>query len=518
MTLDEIIERILSARRNLTREEVLKRIEDKKKEAEGYFTDEGAARMVASELGVEITHEAFQPEVLINDLVSGLNDVTVTGRVITVYPAKTFTRSDRTQGKVAHLIITDKSGSLKGVLWDEKANLIEEGYVESGQIIKVSHGYVREGFDGRLELHVGKRGEIRVSPSEASPQEYPLVASFLQKIGDVTKGVRKVSVLGVVQGSSPISTFKRRDGSQGKVRRLQLRDETGQISLVLWDDKVDELSDVDVDDCLKVVEGRVKEDFNGRIEIHTRNTTKIEVLKERPDHLKLASEGFVKIRYLKPGIREVDVLARVMHVGDVREFKRKTGETGKLCTLLLKDETGTVRLNLWDDKVALSEQIKSGDIVLVEKAYTRERFEETNLNLGKRGTLTVNPEVAEAEKLPSLDDEKITPVAEVKQVGGPVTLEGTLETAPNVREVTTSRGETVAVASFELADDTGKIRVSAWRNLVEAVVDLLPGTRIRIKNAYVRRGLSDQLELTSRMLTSIEPVSKSETQSAQETL
>ncbi len=518
MTLDEIIERILSARGNLTREEVLKRIEEKKKEAEGYFTDEGAARMVASELGVEVTREAFRPEVLINDLVSGLNDVTITGRVITVYPVKTFTRSDKTAGKVAHLTITDKSGAVKSVLWDEKANLIEEGYIESGQIIKVSHGYVREGFDGRPELHVGRRGEIRVSPPDASSQEYPLVASFLQKIGDVTKETRKVSLLGVVQSRSPVSKFKRRDGSQGKVRRFRLRDDTGQISLVLWDDKVDELSDVEAGDCLKVTEGGVKADSNGRIEIHSRNTTKIEVLKELPDHLKLDSEGFVKIKYLKPDIREVDVLARVTHVGDMREFKRKTGDAGKLCTLLLKDETGTVRLNLWDDNTALSDQIKPGDIVLVERAYTRERFEETNLNLGKRGTLTVNPEVAEAEKLPSLDDEKITPIAEVKEVGGPVTLEGALETAPTVREVTTSRGETVAVASFELTDDTGKIRVSAWRNLVEAVMDLLPGTRIRIRNAYVRRGLSDQLELTSRMLTSIEPVSKSEGQSAQEML
>lgn len=518
MTLDEIIERILSASRDLTREEVLKRIEEKKKEADGYFTDEGAARMVASDLGVEVTREAFRPEVLINDLVSGLNDVTITGRVITVYPVKRFTRSDKTEGKVAHLIITDKSGSLKGVLWDQKANLIEERHIEPGQIIKVAHGYVREGFDGRPELHVGKRGEIRVSPPEAAPQEYPLVASFLQKIGDVDKGTRKASVLGIVQSGSPVSTFKRRDGSQGKVRRLQLRDETGQISLVLWDDKVDELSSVDVGDCLKVEEGGVKEGLYGRIEIHTRSTTKIEVLKERPPHLELPPTGFIKIKYLKPGIREADVLARVMHVGDVREFKRKTGETGKLCSLLLKDETGTVSLNLWDDGTALSEQIKPGDVVQVENAYTRERFEETNLNLGKRGTLTVNPEVAEAEKLPSLDDEKITTIAEVTQVGGPVTLEGTVETAPNVREVTTSRGETVEVASFELADDTGKIRVSAWRKLVEVVVDLLPGTRIKIKNAYARRGLSDQLELTSRMFTSIEPVSKSETEKAQDTL
>jgi len=33
---------------------------------------------------------------------------------------------------------------------------------------------------------------------------------------------------------------------------------------------------------------------------------------------------------------------------------------------------------------------------------------------------------------------------------------------------------------------------------------LAVGTRIKIKNAYVRKGFADQLELTSRTFTSIE--------------
>jgi len=73
-----------------------------------------------------------------------------------------------------------------------------------------------------------------------------------------------------------------------------------------------------------------------------------------------------------------------------------------------------------------------------------------------------------------------------------------------VREVVTSRNEKVAVASFELRDDTGKIVVSAWRKLAEVAKGLAVGTRIRIKNAYARKGLADQLELTSRSFTSID--------------
>jgi len=393
MGLDEVIEQILIARRDLKREEVLNMIEEKKREAGGYFTDEGAARLVASELGVEVFREPFQPEILIRDLVSGLNDVTITGRVITVYPPKTFTRPDRTEGKVAHLLIADNSGTLNAVLWDDKVSLVEDKKIKEGEIIRVSHGYVREGIDGKPELHVGLRGDVLISPPGIVDQEYPPPAHFLQKIGEVTKKHAKASILGTVQRINPVSTFERRDGTQGKVRRIQLRDKTGQITLVLWNDKVDELGDIKTGDHLKIVDGRVKENVDGRLEIHTKNATKIEIL------------------------------------------------------------TGA---------------------------------------------------------LPPYEKETIK-IMEIKEEGGPVTVEGILETVPEIREVTTTRGEKVFVASFELGDDTGKIRVSLWRRLVDIIKDLTVGNRIKISNAYVKKGFSDQLELTSRILTSVEIKSKEET-------
>jgi replication factor A1 len=285
MSFNEVIEQILSSRLALTREEVLNMIDKKKREAMGFFTNEVAARLVASELGLEIRHEPFQSEVLVRDLVSGLRDVTVTGRVIAVYPPKTFTRSDWTEGRVANLLIADKTGTLKVVLWDKKASLVEAGNVEQEQIVRVSHGYVREGRSGKLELHVGLRGSIQTLPADALENEY---------------------------------------------------------------------------------------------------------------------------------------------------------------------------------------------------ASTNDFHEETKK------------------------------VAEVKKEDGPITVEGTVITTPITRDVVISQGETVAVSSFELEDDTGKILVSAWRTLVNIVKNLTPGTWIKIKNAYVRKGFSDQLELTSRAVTSIEIPSKLE--------
>ena len=277
MSLEDVVKRILLLRPNLSRKEVLKRIEEKKKEVEGYLTDETAARIVATELGVEIPREVFKTEILIKDVVSGLNDVTVTGRIITVHSPQTFTRSDMTKGTVVHLLIADKTGMIRVVLWNNKTSLLETRKLVQEQVIKVSHGYVREGLDGKPELHLGLRGEIQVSPSNVEESDYPKITSFVKKIAEIRKKTR-ASVLGIVQQIYPMSTFERSNGSQGKVMRLQLSDGTGQITTVFWNKKVDELGDVKRGDSLQILNGRVKEGLNGQLELHVEKSTQIKLL------------------------------------------------------------------------------------------------------------------------------------------------------------------------------------------------------------------------------------------------
>jgi len=395
--LEQIVQRILLTRRDLTREHVLKLIYEKKRSAEDYLLDEVAARIVASELGVDIPHEeeSFKPEISIGDLVSGLNDVTLTARVIIVYPIQTFSKPDLTEGKVARLLLADKSGSLRLVLWNDKISLVEANKVKQGRIIRVLHGYLREGLDGKLELHVGQRGDVQVSPQDVVESDYPSIEQFIDKIGNLTQKSKKASVLGAVCDVYPMSEFKRKDGSSGKVRRLRLRDETGEVSLVFWNEKVDELGEVKRDDQLRIMNARVKTQPDGQIELHVENATQIEKL-----------------------------------VGQA----------------------------LTTPKVVPSEAARK--------------------------------------------------IADLKEEGGPFTIEATVATALSVREVTTEQKEKVLVASFDLADDTGKIRVSLWRKHAELGKELSVGTRIKIKNVYTKRGFSNLLEIVSRTSTTIEVVSK----------
>lgn len=162
MVLEETVKQILSFCSDIKREEIIEMIENKKTGACDFLTDETAARIVASELGVKTLQKNFQLKIRIQDLVSGLNDVTISGQVISIYPSKTFTRRDWTEGKLASILVSDNSGTLRVVLWDNKTEIVDRGKIQREQKIRISHGYVREGLDGKPELHLGDKGNIKI--------------------------------------------------------------------------------------------------------------------------------------------------------------------------------------------------------------------------------------------------------------------------------------------------------------------------------------------------------------------
>jgi ssDNA-binding replication factor A large subunit len=82
-----------------------------------------------------------------------------------------------------------------------------------------------------------------------------------------------------------------------------------------------------------------------------------------------------------------------------------------------------------------------------------------------------------------------------------VNVEGVVSTVPERKEVTTSKGETVKLTVFELKDDSGVVRVSAWRQHAEALNGIKIGDKLLFENAYVKKGFWDKMELTTQAAT-----------------
>jgi len=504
---ERIIETILTQRRDLTREKLLSLIEDKKKRAGDLLSDEGATRLVAQDLLVEMEAKRMT-EIRIVDLVTGLNDVTIIGRVMVVWPAQEFRKSDGSTGKILRFLLADRTGKIHCAAWNAKAERLEQEGLIQGKVVKVAHGYTREGLAGSVELHCGDRSDVIISPPEVRDEDYPKFEESFVNIAGITLDKKEVNVIGVVKSEPKLFTFQRQNGG-GYVLRIRIADRTGNIAVVIWNEKVGEIREIKRDDVLQVINGKVKKDLSGFPEIHVDKRSKIEIFKERPTYLQVPASKFTKIAALKTTMRGIDLLVRVVRVGEQRELKRTTGETTRVGRLLANDDTGLTRISLWDEHAKLLERVREGDVLLMEDASTRERAGEVSINVGKTASVTVNPQIEDVEKLAP---PKVTRIKDLPQTSGMVIVEGTLTETPILREVLSEGVEKIEVASSRVRDETGEARVSLWRALARQVVEIPSKMRVRLVGVRFRVGTDGEVELSSDPLTTLEIMAKPEDQ------
>jgi len=158
MSFDDIVKLIIE-KTSLSREEVLKQIREKYEELSGLITEEGAAYIVARNLGINL------PSVVrglqMKNIVPGLRNVNTIGRVFKISPIIEFDRQTGERGKVVNLFIGDDTGYIKLPLWNEQVSIVSDGRIELGDVVQIVNGLAREGLFGDIELSLGKYGSIR---------------------------------------------------------------------------------------------------------------------------------------------------------------------------------------------------------------------------------------------------------------------------------------------------------------------------------------------------------------------
>lgn len=95
----------------------------------------------------------------------------------------------------------------------------------------------------------------------------------------------------------------------------------------------------------------------------------------------------MKIKDLRDNQRNITIEAKVADKSETREVtSRFKDETYKVATAVIEDETGTIKLTLWNEQI---EQVNVGNTVKVENGYVTSFRGEIQLNIGKYGKLTV---------------------------------------------------------------------------------------------------------------------------------
>src|SRR3989338_8932513 len=96
------------------------RIEKKMKQLSGLISKEGAAHIVANELGAKI-FEQLSGRLQIKNILTGMRDVETVGKVLQVGDTREFMRGDALS-KVASILIGDETGTIRAVLWGSQAD------------------------------------------------------------------------------------------------------------------------------------------------------------------------------------------------------------------------------------------------------------------------------------------------------------------------------------------------------------------------------------------------------------
>ncbi len=149
---EQLLERISRAS-ELSVSDIERRVEAKRAKLSGLVSKEGAAQIVAAELGINFEKQ----KVKINELMSGKR-ANFSGKIIKLFPVREFKKENR-EGKVANMLVADETGNIRVVLWDiNHIKIIEQNEIKEGDVIEIANANMRND-----EVHLTGFSDLKIS-------------------------------------------------------------------------------------------------------------------------------------------------------------------------------------------------------------------------------------------------------------------------------------------------------------------------------------------------------------------
>ena len=118
----------------------------------------------------------------------------------------------------------------------------------------------------------------------------------------------------------------------------------------------------------------------------------------------------MKVNELQPKQGKVDIELKIVSKEEPRELE-KFGKAGRVCNATGEDETGQVKVTLWNEQV---DQVNVGDAVKITNGFVNEWQGEKQLTTGKFGQLEIGGASAAAPAQPQQEQAAPTPAPEPK--------------------------------------------------------------------------------------------------------
>ncbi|MFZ0556450.1 MAG: hypothetical protein WBL68_08435 [Nitrososphaeraceae archaeon] len=471
-----MVEILLERKPEISAEEIKNLVDEKKRKiGAGYLTDQGALFLVAADLGISLERNQSSLQKL-KDLYVGARDISVVGRVMSIYPTRTFMRRDNSEELHNRTItIVDGDSAIRLKLWEKRVEFPEESGLRPGDLIKLTKCYVKSGLDGKPVLNVGDMSTIEVIKEESI--DIPSLDHFARDLSDISSQTDNVVILGKISSSPRMVEYKNIRGQDSKALQLNVSNEEGTKTLrtIIWNIDESRLPKIlTVGSNIRLVGVRIKpgntQYGNSEFEIHGDEGTSFDVSNPEADP---------------------EVLAlKMISVG-------KDLGTGYLeCLAFQKDgKITTLRI----DSNLLKTSISSGTIIQCIPSMI----------LGNQITLyrddSYVSEIEDDSSFPSLEKLE-TKIEDIVNSDRPYLVEGIVLQTPSINAVTTRNGENVSLAETILGDDTAEISLLGWRNLSSLVTELKVGERIKIRGVVTSTDRDGKLQLSLKPYSSINKI------------
>ncbi len=342
----------------------------------------------------------------------------------------------------------------------------------------VSKEEFREAVDQKVKQMEGLADE----ETAAMILAHELADGEVETISDIEPGMDEVKFLAKITAIGDLRTFERDDDdTEGRVLNVDVADETDSVVLTFWDTHAEGAADeLDVGDVLRV-KGRPRDGYRG-LEV---SVDKAEI--DDDVELDVTTGTGSTVDSLSLGQGDITLSGVVLDTGTVRTFNRDDGSEGRVSNLTLGDETGRIRVTLWDDRADRATELDAGTTVELTDGYVRERDGSLELHVGESGRI----DEIESDVTYEPDSNPISAV----EIGDVVDIAGVVRSVDPKRTFDRDDGSEGQVRNIRLQDETGDIRVALWGE--KADIAAAPGDKVLVADAEIQDGWQDDLEASA---------------------
>jgi len=346
VSFSEIKDEYEKVKSQITTEKYTELVQARIETLAGLCDPKTAALLVNNDLGM--TKSTLEPDsIKIRNIEPDGSTVRVIGKIINIGTVREFPRKDNSTGRVISITIADETGCVNVSLWDEMVENITGGFIKINDIIDIT-GQAKDGSEG-TQVNIGTKDSICIS------QESIQATVPQKKISEIKDNDSKIYLTVKVLKIGDIKTFNKKKGT-GKLRNVSLGDDSGKISATFWNDKADLLSDIHIGDSLLIRNATAKyNDFSKSVELQIGDSTSI----EKANNNVVFKEAFVPINQVTVG-KKYSIKGNIIDISEIREFSNDSGQLNSVGNIVVKDNTGQIKVTLWGKNTEIIKQVDLG--------------------------------------------------------------------------------------------------------------------------------------------------------------